>query len=144
MGASNDLLTGLALLLEDRSVAVWDESAAYAPDQLGIVIDAVPAGLPDVVTLSDYVVDDDPALSDSTTGLQVRTRRAGADPRPCKDTDDAIFDVLQGYAGLLPNGVRVVSCYRRSGGSMGQDDNDRWMRSSNYYIRTHRPSTNRT
>jgi hypothetical protein len=108
-------------------------------------MDTVPASPDRVITLTDYVVADDPTLSDSVIGVQVRTRWGGQDPRPVKDLDGAIFDALHGLEGVtLTGGIHIVSCFRRSGTSMGQDANNRWGRSSNYYATVHRPSTNRT
>ena len=145
MGASTDLLTGLAVdLIAGIQGAVWDPTGDYAPGALGITVEALPAGLPDVIVLSSYPVDDDPALSDSVIGVQVRTRRAGAHPNPVRDLDDAIFDALHGWRGTLSTGVRVVYLERRSGTSLGQDENYRWQRASNYHARIHRPSPNRT
>ena len=144
MSFESDLLTGLAQLLASAGIGVWRESA-YTAAETGITLDKVPATPDAVVTLSDYTVSDDPTLSDSVIGVQIRTRRAGVDPRPVKDLDGAIFNLIHGMpATTLPGGVRVVSCFRRSGASLGQDANGRWQRSSNFYLQVHRPSTNRT
>ena len=98
------------------------------------MFDTVPATPDRVITLTDYVVADDPTLSDSIIGVQVRTRWGGQDPRPVKDLDGSIFDALHGLEGVtLTGGVHIVSMFRRSGTSMGQDTNNRWGRSSNYY-----------
>lgn len=145
MGTTTDLLAGIAAdLLNGYAGITYRAAGDYTAGQLGVVFDVVPAGLPDVVTLSTYPVSDAPAMSDSMVGVQVRTRRDGRDPRPVVDLDDAIFDVLHGFTGTLSTGVTVVSCLRRNGASLGQDENDRWMRSSNYYALIHRPSPNRT
>jgi hypothetical protein len=144
VGFENDLLEGIALLLAAKGVAAWDATGDYPAATTGIYVDVVPANDDNLLTLSDYPVSDDPTLSESVVGVQVRTRKAGGDPRPVKDLDGAAFDVLHGFAGDLPNGVHVDSCYRRSGASLGQDGNNRWGRTSNYYVTAHRPSTNRT
>ena len=139
------LLTGIAHLLADASLGTWRDTGIYTAAETGIVMDTVPASPDRVITLTDYVVSDDPTLSDSVIGVQVRTRWGGADPRPVKDLDGGIFDVLHGLEGVdLVGGVHVVSMFRRSGTSMGQDANSRWGRSSNYYATVHRPSTNRS
>lgn len=143
-GFETNLLTGLAALIAGANLGIWRATGVYTTAETGIVLDTVPQAPDAVITLSDYVVSDDPTLSDSVVGVQVRTRRAGSDPRPVKDLDGAIFDLLQGMpATTLVGGVHIVSCFRRSGTSMGQDANNRWGRSSNYYVTTHRPSTNR-
>ena len=145
MGFESDFVVGFASLLATAGVGVWKLTGSYATTDVAIAVDAVPLSPNDAITLTDYVVSDDPTLSDSVLGLQVRTRKAGADPRPVKDLDGAIFALLHGMpATTLPGGVHVVSCFRRSGASLGQDANGRWSRSSNYYATVHRPSTNRT
>jgi len=139
------LLTGIAQLLATAGLGTWRDTGVYTAAETGIVMDTVPATPDRVITLTDYVVTDDPTLSDSVIGVQVRTRWADADPRPVKDLDGSIFDALHGLEGVtLTGGVHIVSMFRRSGTSMGQDIGSRWGRSSNYYATVHRPSTNRT
>ena len=144
-GFETNLMTGIAQLLATAGLGVWRDTGIYAPTETGIVMDTVPQSPDRVITLTDYVVSDDPTLSDSVIGVQVRTRWGGQDPRPVKDLDGSIFDALHGLEGVtLTGGIHIVSCFRRSGVSMGQDANNRWGRSSNYYATVHRPSTNRT
>lgn len=140
-----DLLTGIAQHIAGAGLGTWRASGAYTSGETAIVLDTVPATPDRVITLTDYAVSDDPTLSDSMIGIQIRTRWGGLDPRLVKDLDGAIFALLHGMpATTLTGGVRVVSCFRRSGVSMGQDANNRWGRSSNYYTQVHRPSTNRS
>jgi hypothetical protein len=144
-GFETNLLTGIAQLLATAGLGTWRDTGVYTAAETGIVFDTVPATPDRVITLTDYVVTDDPTLSDSVIGVQVRTRWGGQDPRPVKDLDGSIFDALHGLEGVnLTGGVHIVSMFRRSGTSMGSDTNNRWMRSSNYYATVHRPSTNRT
>jgi hypothetical protein len=145
-GIESLLLTGLAVLLDATGLGSWrPDGSAYIPAEVGVCLDTFPASPDSVITLSDYVVSDDPSVSDSIIGVQVRTRRGGKDPRPVKDLDGAIFDLLHGMpVTTLAGGVKVVSCFRRSGTSLGADANQRWQRSSNYYMTVHRPSQNRS
>jgi len=143
-GFETNLLTGIAQLLATASLGTWRDTGIYTAAETGIVFDTVPATPDRVITLTDYVVSDDPTLSDSVIGVQVRTRWAGADPRPVKDLDGAIFNALHGLESVtLTGGIHIVSMFRRSGTSMGQDLNSRWARSSNYYCTVWRPSNNR-
>ena len=144
-GFETNLLTGIAQLLATAGLGTWRDTGIYTAAETGIVMDTVPATPDRVITLTDYVVSDDPTLSDSIIGVQVRTRWGGQDPRPVKDLDGSIFDALHGLDGVdLVGGVHIVSMFRRSGTSMGQDANSRWGRSSNYYATVHRPSQNRS
>lgn len=145
MGFETDLLAGLAQLLHDAGIATWRAGGGYAVGETGITVDAVPDTPARLVALADFPVTDDPTLSDSTIGVQIRTRWEGMDPRPVKDLDSAIFDRLHGMpATTLATGVHVDGCLRRSGAPMGQDAAGRWERTSTYYLTLHRPSTNRT
>jgi hypothetical protein len=145
-GFEVQLLTGIAHLLADANLGTWRDTGVYTAAETGIVFATVPATPDQVITLTPYGVSDDPTLSDSVIGVQVRTRWAGQDPRPVMDLDGSIFNVLHGLEGVtLTGGVRVVSCFRRIGPiSMGIDTNNRWMWSSSYYATVHRPSQNRS
>ena len=144
-GFESDLLTGVAQLLAAANLGTWRDSGIYTAAETGIVFDVIPVSPDNIVTLTDYAVSDDPTLSDSVIGVQVRTRLGGQDPRPVKDLDGAIFNVLHGLESVtLTGGVHIVSMVRRSGASLGQDANNRWMRSSNYYATVWRPSANRS
>ncbi len=142
-GFETNLLTGLAQLLAAANLGTWNPSGVYTSAQTGIVFDTIPQSPDNIITLTDYAVSDDPTLSDSVIGVQVRTRCAGADPRPVKDLDGAIFNALHGLESVDLGGVHVVSLVRRSGVSLGIDANNRWMRASNYYATVWRPSPNR-
>ncbi len=142
-GFSRDLLTGLAGLLHAAGVGTWKESGAYSTDQTAIVLGEIPEVPQKIIALATYPIADHPTLSDSTAAVQVLTR-AGVDPREVDDLDDAIFDLLHNASQLrLSTGVRIVQCLRNSGAPLGHDENGRWMRSSNYYLKVHRASQHR-
>lgn len=144
MGYRTDLLTGIASLIDSGGLATWRSAGVYAAGETGIVLGTVPSSPDRIVTLTSYGVDDDPTLSDSTTGVQVRTRWGGQDPRPVDDLADAIFALLHNRGPLtLSTGVRVVQIHRQSSTPLGQDTNARWSRSDNYYVAAHYPTPNR-
>lgn len=137
------MLDGLGQLLEDSGVGVWSTSGGYADSDVAIVLTNPPPSPDRAVALIPYPVDDDPTLSDSTVGIQVRTRGT-ADPTVAADLDDDVFDALQNLAGTDVGGVRVTGVRRVSGVSLGEDKNGRYERTSNYYFRIWRPSPHRT
>jgi len=145
-GFKTDLLTGLAVYFAGAGIgATWNTTGAYTALKTGIVLGVVPQAPDRVIALSAYDVSDDPKLSDSVIGVQIRTRWSGSDPRGVDDLDDAIFNLLHAKEGLtLSTHVFVVQCLRKSGTPLGQDANQRWSRSANYYVTVHRPSANRT
>lgn len=144
MGYQADLLRGVAQLLDDAGVGSWDESGVYPAEAIGIVLGPLAQTPDNQVALSTYPVADDPANSDTVTGLQVLTRAAGMNPTATADLTDAVFNALHGlHDHTLPTGVRVVYSVRRSGTSLGVDGDGRHRDSSNYYVTTHRASPHR-
>src|SRR5690606_8108532 len=66
-------------------------------------------------------------------GMQVRVRGT-TDPRVALDLDDEIFNLTQGFTGHLSNGIGVTLIDRNSQIPLGQDGNNRWEITSNYYL----------
>ena len=145
MGYETQLAQGVAELLQTLGVGTWTPDGIYDPAQTGIYIRSVPDGPDRLISLSTYTVGDDPSLSDSVVGMQIRTRWGGADPRPVDDLADEIFTNLHGLAGIdLSTGIHITQCLRQSAASLGQEsDSRRWGRSDNYHLTVHRPSNNR-
>lgn len=140
------LLKGLAADLVTASLGTWSETVAYTSGQTGITLRDMPQTPDRIICLSAYGVSDDPSLSDSVLGVQVRCRWGGEDPCPADDLADLIFKRWHGMRAVtLSTGVFIVQCLRNSGpASLGKDDNQRWENSQNFYLTVHRPSTNRT
>lgn len=143
MSFSEDLLNGLAAFLAAAGAGTYRSGGAYAAGETGIFFAAMPQTPDRAIVLSDYPVTDDPSLSDSVVGVQVRCR-GGADWHDVKAIADAVFDVLHGKTAFDAGTVRVVQALRRSGAPLGRDDSNRWEHSDNYYLTVHRPSANRT
>lgn len=143
-------LKGVALHLDGHGIGVWRDGGKHPDGELGIVLQGRPQSPVDIISLSAYTVTDDPAMSDTTLGLQVWVRRDGQNPATTNRTADDVFDLLHGsHDYRLPSpdadpGVWVVQCLRRSQVSGGQDENDRWADIQNFYVDVHYPSRNRT
>ncbi|MCW2496347.1 minor capsid protein [Jatrophihabitans sp.] len=136
---------GFAQALADAGIGLtWRPSEPYETGELGIGVMTFPTGLNKAVALTPYPLSDDPALSDSQIGLQVKTRSESAEPRDVWDLDDAIANVLLGlYPTTLPSGIEIVTLQRTSSTSLGQDESQRWIWSSNYPCGLYRPSVHR-
>jgi hypothetical protein len=145
----DDIAEGFAQLLaaetDPAQLLTWQASGVYPASVTGIYIYAVPATPDRIVTLSLYGLGDGAMYGDSETGLQVRCRSAGQDPRDATGLDSAIADVLLGRYPLdLPTGVHVQTLVRANGPtSLGPDDNQRWSFTSNYTLGLHRPGPHR-
>lgn len=145
MSFTNDLLAGFAQELAAASVGLtWQPAGMYPANATGIFILSVPADPSRLVALAVTWLNADPAQAISRGQLNVRSRSAGADPSDVLLLDDSVQGVLLGnYPITLPTGVRVSSLAYLGGGSLGQDDNQRWGWSSNYVLDVYRPSTHR-
>jgi hypothetical protein len=141
MSYTVDLLDGLARLLDAAGLGTYRPDGTYGPGETAITIAAAPPAPDRAIVLAAYPVTDSPQLTDTTTGVQVRTR-AGADPREVDALDDAVFDVLHGGGPYLFGAVRVQLLYRVSAAPIGADAAGRMERSANYYARAHRAHPN--
>lgn len=141
-----NLLTGLAADLDAAGIGTWEDAYVYGASDVAIVLGNIPQAPDNVITLTAYGVSDSPNLSTSVIGVQVRCRTAGQDKRVLDDLTDSIFYRWHGRTTwTLSTGVFIVQCLRNSGpASLGQDQNNRWADTSNYYVTVHRPSANRT
>lgn len=144
MSFTGDLLDGLAAFLAGAGAGTFrTDGSAYLAGETAIVFAAMPQAPTRAIVLSTYPVTDDPSLSDSVVGVQVRCR-GGADPHDVESIADSVFTVLHGKTAFNLGPVRVVEALRNSGVPLGRDDSNRWEHSDNYYLTVHRPSTNRT
>lgn len=144
-GFTSNLLLGLAVYLQGAGLGTWSASGAYSSGQTGIRLGDMPPEPDRLIVLTAYPVSDDPSLSDSEIGVQIRTRWSAGDKQSVDDLSDALFDLLHGKrALLLSTGVTIGQCYRQSASPLGQDALLRWENVSNYYASVWLPSTNRT
>lgn len=132
-----DLLDGLARLLAAAGVGVYRPDGAYVAGETAITIAGLPPAPERCICLAAYPVTDSSVLTDTTTGIQVRTR-AGADPRQVDALDDQVHEQLQGSGPHRFGAVPVQLVYRVSAAPIGTDASGRWERSANYYARAHR------
>lgn len=144
MGYTRDALDGLARILAAAGAGVYRDSGVYAAGETGIIVGTVPQSPPRMIALIPYPLTDDPTLSNSVMGLQIRTRSAGSDPRDAFDLADDVFDALQGLGDVdLAPGVRLHIAERASGVPLGEDANGRAEWSDNYQLTVDRPSAHR-
>jgi len=95
-GYQTNLLTGLAAYIAAAGIGTWDPTTPYGDTETGITLYTMPQKPDRIICLSAYGVSDDPSLSDSVLGVQVRCRWGAEDPRYADDLADAIFDLLHG------------------------------------------------
>lgn len=132
-----DLLDGLARHLAEQGLGVYRPDGVYAPGETAITIAATPPAPDRVICLSAYPVAESPVLTDTTTGIQVRTR-ASSDPCEVDALDDQVHALVHGSGPHTFGAVPVQLLYRVSAAPLGADKSGRWERTSNYYARAHR------
>ncbi|MGW6518543.1 minor capsid protein [Streptomyces sp. NPDC054962] len=137
-----DLVDGLATLLDAEGVATYRATGVYTADETAITDTVMPDSPDRAVVLTAYDTIDDPALTDCTVSVQVRTR-AGADPRQVADLDEAVFTVLHALTDAQFGTARVALVKRVNSAPMGRDSADRFERTSNYTARAQRPPSDR-
>lgn len=149
MGWTSDLLVGVAQQLAlSPAAGVWTAPGAIAGETVqgaapAITLITLPAIPERVICLTDYLLgEDDPSLTEVVVGLQVRIRGT-RNPMDSSDIRDAVYDRLQGLAGVVLNGVVVAHIFRDSGTPLGPDSAGRYERSENYRIHANRPGAHR-
>lgn len=140
MTYTSDLIDGLAALLADNGIGVYDPAGVYQASDTGITVGIMPDSPDRCLCLTAYPVEDT-GLTDVTTGVQIRVR-AGRDPRDAGSLDDSVFDLLHNARGYQLGGVPVAVSWRQSSAPLGQDDKGRTEISSNYYLRATRSYPN--
>lgn len=143
MSAEVDLFTGLAGILTDADVAVFNDTLAYGPTDAAITMGDLPQLPAEVVVLTPYPVQDDAKLNDSIIAVQVMLRGT-TDPRSVKNRSGAIFDLFQGLEDRDFGSIHLALMWRQSGRLDGKDDLQRWLSVENYYCRVNWPTTYRT
>ncbi len=141
MGFESDLLDGLASFIAAGGIGVtYRPTGTYLAGETGISFSKMPDTPDRCVVLTAYPVTDEVNQNLSTVGVQIRTRGT-TDPFDVGDLDTAIFQLVQGLTHRDFGTCHLVQLLRRSSIPMGQDSNDRWERSSNYYADINPPAT---
>lgn len=134
MSYTNDLLNGIAGLLDEAGVGVFREDGVIEPDEVGLFRGVMPDEPDTAIGITDYPVDDDDTTN-AITGVQLRMR-AGRDPNLIAELADTVFNLLHNRRHYDCGGVRVTLSYRQSQAWIGQDAHGRMELTSNFYFRT--------
>ena len=150
-GYTSRMLRGLAELLAARGLALWSPVDPYPDGTVGVFLRKLPQSPDGAVVLAAYPIGaDDPDLTDTLTGINVRVRGAVGDPDGADDLADAIYEVLHGAERLDLAGITAALVWRQStttlgpDSAMGEDQARRWDRSDNYRVQAARLTPHRT
>lgn len=136
----NDLLDGIAQLIAGADIATYSTSGVYTPSQTGVFFKIVNPTPDRMVTLTGYVVTDDPSLPVSRMGVQVRFRGT-QDPRDVDELGDSVAAVLHGLVNVQFGSVFANQVLRQGSITLGQDVSKRWERADTYYVDLSVPPT---
>lgn len=141
MAATRDLLTGLAQMIHDTGIGVYNPSGAYTAAQTGIIFKNVPTTPDRVIVLTAVPLTDMTMIPVGKVLVQVRTRGVPNDPLDVDDLGDAVFDLMQGLTNLSLGSTHIIQCLRNSSVPMGQDASKRWERVDHMYLDLDYPPT---
>ena len=136
------LKEAIAAALNTAGVATWRATGAYEPGEVGIFMNVLPTMPSTAIVITDYAVDDDVSGRDDVIGIQFKYRGA-PDVKAGDAIKDGIFRLFHARQPGMLGSVKVTQCYRRSGTSLGQDENGRLSGTENYYFTVYRPTDNR-
>ncbi|WP_086765335.1 minor capsid protein [Streptomyces bobili] len=136
-GYTSSLLDGIAGLLAEAGVGVFDPDGVIEDPATGIFRGVTPDFPDRAIGITAYPVEDTDR-TDTTIGVQLRMR-AGRYPDAIDDMADAVRDALHMRRHYVVGGVSVVLSWRQSQAWIGQDAHGRMELTSNYYFRTDRP-----
>ena len=141
MSYTVDVFDGLAQLIANAGIGTYHaDGSAYASTETGIVYKAILPSPDRLITITPYVLTDDPSQPLGRLGAQIRVRGT-TDPRTCDQSADDIFTLLHGLINTQLGSVHAVQILRTSSVSMGQDDLKRWDRADGYTIDADFPAT---
>jgi hypothetical protein len=144
MSVTTDILNGVAQLLNDAAVGVFDANRVWTltDTQTAITFKDVPAVPDRVLALSPFGANsDNPLTTYGRQQLQLRARGT-TDPRDVDQILDSAFTVLHGATNLTFGSVHVVQILRVSTIPLGMDQQDRrWQRSDNYQLDVDLPTS---
>lgn len=140
MSFTETLLRAIAVqtAAEHDELIQYSEAGAYSGPRAGLYDTVLPETPDDAIAVTVYPLSDNVSDGDAIFGVQFRCRSSSKSR--LYELEDAIRDSWARRPGGTLGAVRLVQSVWSSGASLGQDANDRLIRSSNYYLTVHRPS----
>lgn len=140
MSFTTELVHGIAAVSADESdgLLTFRPSGSYLTGEIGLYRVVLPEEPPNVVAITLYPLTDLASSGDPVYGVQFRYRATSN--ATLDEIEDALMSSWSRRGGGSLGTVRLVQSVWSSGASLGQDANDRLVRSVNYYFTVHRPS----
>lgn len=141
MAATRDLLTGMAQMIADTGIGVFNPSGVYAATDTAVIFKNMPASPDRVIVLTAVPLTDMTMSPMGKMLVQVKTRGIPNNPLDVDDLGDAVFDLLQNLTNITMGSTHIIQCLRNSSIPMGEDSANRWERIDHMYIDMDYPPT---
>lgn len=141
MGATRDLLNGIAGMIVTAGIGVLNPNGIYAANDTGILFLIMPAAPDRAITLTAVSQGDNITMPLGQVMVQVRVRGLPNNPLDALDLSDSIFGILHGAKDLTFGSVHVIQMNRKVNVPMGQDDAKRTELVDQYYLDVDAPET---
>jgi hypothetical protein len=141
MGATRDLLNGIAGMIVTAGIGVLNTNGVYASTDTGIIMLVMPGSPDRVIVLNAVSQGDNITIPLGQVMVQVRVRGLPNNPLDALDLSDSIFAVLHGATNLTFGSVHVIQMNRKVNVPMGQDDVKRSEIADQYYLDVDAPPT---
>jgi hypothetical protein len=141
MGATRDLLNGLAGMIAAAGFGVFNPNGVYASTDTGIIMLIMPGSPDRVIVLNAVSQGDNITIPLGQVMVQVRVRGLPNNPLDALDLSDSIFAILHGTKDLTFGSVHVIQMNRKVNVPMGQDDVKRSEMVDQYYLDVDAPPT---
>lgn len=140
-----DLLTGLAQMIADSSIAVYRPTGVYSSDETAIVFGGYPQSPDRCVVLNFTPVTDATMISMGRGILEIHSRGIAGDPFGPSDIAVPVFELIHNLRDWTFGTAHIIQCLRDHVAPLEQDAAKRGKRSDIYFVDYDSPSSaNRT
>lgn len=141
MSYAKDLLTGIAQLISDTSIAVYRPAGAYGAADNAIVFGVWPQA-PDRCIVLNYTPVTLATMIPMERGiLEVHVRGAAGDPFDATETAAAVRDLLQGIRSHALGSANIIQILHNNSVPLVQDANRRFEHVETFVVDVDTPPT---
>ena len=141
MSYEKDLLTGIAQMISDSSIAVYKPAGAYDAAETGVVFGGWPQS-PDACVVLNYTPVTDATMVPMGKGiLEVHSRGSAGDPFGATEIASPIFDLIHGMTDHWFGSAHIIQLLRDHVAPLEMDASKRYKRVDIYYVDVDAPST---
>jgi hypothetical protein len=141
MSYAKDLLTGIAQIISDSSIAVYKPAGAYDAADNAVVFGAWPQS-PDTCVVLNYTPVTLATMIPMERGiLEVHVRGAAGDPFSATETAAAVRDLLQGIRSTPLGSANIIQILHSNSVPLVQDTNRRFEHVETFIVDVDTPAT---